>query len=124
MHIKIDGLNYTNIKENGYKATLENVYAQARRTNTLKMVKVLIGQVYTVSVTFYNVYSSQMQQLQKKALLPEIPVEFYDEDKKNYRTENMYCSTVEKTVKRELKNGEMLYDEVTVNFIGNEKVNR
>ena len=48
----------------------------------------------------------------------------YDEDKKNYRTENMYCSTVEKTVKRELKNGEMLYDEVTVNFIGNEKVNR
>lgn len=124
MHIKIDELIYTNIKENSYKATLENVYAQAKRTNTLKMVKVLIGQIYTVSVTFYNVYSPQMQQLQKKALLPEISVEFYDEDIRNYRTENMYCGTVQKTIKRELKNGEMFYEEVTVNFIGNEKVNR
>lgn len=120
----MNDLTITNIKEGGFKAVLENVYSQAKRTNTLKMVKVLIGQVYTLSVTLFYVKSSQMQQIQKLALLPEINVEFYDEDTKRYITQNMYCKTVDKTVKRELKNGEMFYEEVTIEFVGNERVNR
>lgn len=121
LHIKMNDLKLTNIKEDGYSATLENVYSQAKRTNTLKMVKVLIGQVYTVSVTLFNIKSSVMSDIQTIALDPEITVEFYDEKKKKYITQNMYCKTVQKTVKRELKNGEMFYDEVTLEFVANNK---
>lgn len=121
LHIKMNNLTITNILENSYKATLENVYSQAKRANSLKMIKVLIGQVYTVSVTVYDVKSPQMQQIQKLALLSEINVEFYDEDSRTYIIQNMYCKPINKQVKRELKNGEMFYEKVTLEFVGNEK---
>lgn len=124
MHIKLNDLTLNNISKDGFTAKLENVYSQAKRTNTLKMVKVLIGQIFTVSVTLHNVTSDMMRRIQTIALLPEISVEFYDEEKSGYRTENMYCETINKTVTRELKNGTMFYKEVTLNFIGNERVIR
>lgn len=121
MHIKMNNLTLTNIQKDGYKATLENVYSQAKRTNTLKMVKVLIGQVYTLSVTLIDVQSPLMQQIQQIALLPEITVEFYDENTREYITQNMYCTTVKKTVKRQINDNTMLYDTVTLDFVANDK---
>ena len=121
MHIKMNNLTLTNIQKDGYKATLENVYSQAKRTNTLKMVKVLIGQVYTLSVTLIDVQSPLMQQIQQIALLPEITVEFYDENTRKYITQNMYCTTVKKTVKRQINDNTMLYDTVTLDFVANDK---
>lgn len=125
MHIKMNDFRIDNILESGFSESLENVYSQAKRTNTLAMVKVLIGQVYTVSVKLFNVRSAQMRQIQKIALLPEIDVEFYSEDAGGYITQNMYCKPIKKTVNRELKNiGIMLYDDVTLEFTGNYKVER
>ena len=121
LHIKMNNLTLTNIQKDGYKATLENVYSQAKRTNTLKMVKVLIGQVYTLSVTLIDVQSPLMQQIQQIALLPEITVEFYDENTRKYITQNMYCTTVKKTVKRQINDNTMLYDTVTLDFVANDK---
>lgn len=122
MHIKMDELLITNIKENGYNAVLENVYSQAKRTNTLKMIKVLLGQVYNVKVILVDVTSNQMRNIQNKALNSEIMVEFYDERTGEYITQNMYCKTIDKPVKRELADGTMYYDEVTLEFTGNEAV--
>lgn len=122
MHIKMNELVITNIKEKSFNAILENVYSQAKRTNTLKMVKVLLGQVYNVKVTLYHVTSNQMRNIQNIALNSEIIVEFYDERKGKYITQNMYCKTIDKPVKRELSDGTMYYEEINLEFIGNEAV--
>ena len=82
MYIKMN--NYIipaeKISKNGYEVDLENTYSQAKRTNTLQMVKVLIGKVYTVSVKLINITSTELRQIQSIALNPEINVEFYDDD--------------------------------------------
>lgn len=124
MHIKMNELIIENIEKDGFSENLENVYSQAKRTNTLAMVKVLIGQVYTLTVKLYHVYSEQMRKIQKVALLPEIDVEFYSEDSGGYITQNMYCKTIKKTISREIVDGRMFYEEVTLEFTGNYKVDR
>ena len=59
MYIKMDGYTIpdSKIKKEGYSVKLENTYSQAKRTNTLLMVKILIGKVYTLNVTLINITS-------------------------------------------------------------------
>lgn len=123
MHIKMNDLKITNIEKNGYKAVEENVYAQAKRANSLKMIKILLGQIYTISVTLINVTSTQMRQIQMTGLLPEINVEFYDENSGSYITQNMYCKTINKIATLEIPEG-FIYDKITLEFVGNEKIKR
>lgn len=125
MHIKIDDFVITGDKilKDGYKVKLENTYSQAKRTNTLKMIKILIGKVYTVSVTLKDLTTDEMKQIQKIALNPDIMVEFYDDSyAEGYVTQSMYCTTLDKTTSRILKNGKFLYGDLTLQFIGNQKV--
>ena len=121
MYIKMN--NYTisaeKIAKDGYEVDLENTYSQAKRTNTLQMVKVLIGKVYTVSVKLINITSTELRQIQSIALNPEINVQFYDDAyAHSYVTQNMYCPTLKAKAKIE-KNGKIYYDEIELRFIGN-----
>lgn len=126
MYIKMG--NYTikdeNIKEEGYTVKLENTYSQAKRTNTLQMVKVLIGKVYTVNATLINVTSDEYRQIQKIALQPDISVQFYDDAyAEAYVTQSMYCPTIEATAKRQTLDGTILYGEIEIEFIANQAAN-
>lgn len=121
MYIRMN--NYTipasKIAKSGYEVNLENTYSQAKRTNTLQMVKVLIGKVYTVSVKLINITSTELRQIQAIALQPDISVQFLDDIYTgNYITQSMYCPTVKPKAKVE-KNGVIYYEEIELRFIGN-----
>lgn len=125
LHIKMNDfiIPAEKILKEGYNVALENTYAQAKRTNTLQMVKILIGKVYTLSVTLHNITTDEMKQIQKIALQPEINVEFYDDSyAEDYVTQNMYCTTVTRNAIREFKDGKILYKDFTLKFRGNQKV--
>lgn len=125
MYIKMDGYTIPDnkIKKEGYSVKLENTYSQAKRTNTLLMVKILIGKVYTLNVTLINITSDEIRQIQRKALNPNIQVEFFDDQYVgDYVTQDMYCTTVDATASTQRKDGKIIYDEITLEFIANQKV--
>lgn len=122
MHIKMDDylIEDKYILKDSYSVALENTYAQAKRTNTLAMVKILLGAVYTVTATLKDITSDELRRIQEIAKKPEIMVEFYDDQyKKNYVVQNMYCPTIKPVASRQLANGKILYKDFTIEFIGN-----
>ena len=123
LHIKMDNFTITDDKilKDSYIVKLENTYAQAKRTNTLQMVKILIGKVYTVQATLMNITSDELRQIQAIALRPDISAEFFDDNLTGqYVVQSMYCPTIEAKAKKQLANGKILYNDITLELIGNQ----